>query len=57
MARVQMRSMSSGRNRRQSGMRLASTDEHRMDEELALIDQPGVERVRGEGRPADGQVA
>src|SRR5207248_10350262 len=36
---------------------LAFTDEHRMDEELALIDQPGVERVRGEGRPADGQVA
>src|SRR3954471_10984159 len=36
---------------------LACTDEHRMNEELALIDQPSVERVRGEGRPADGQVA
>ena len=35
----------------------AVTDEHRINEELALIDQPGVERVRGEGRPADGQVA
>src|SRR5436190_23183352 len=36
---------------------LAFTDEHRINEELALIDQPGVERVRGEGRAADGQVA
>src|SRR5437667_8123611 len=36
---------------------LAVTDEHRINEELALIDQPGVERVGGEGRPADGQVS
>src|SRR6266545_767053 len=36
---------------------LSFTDEHRINEELALIDQPGVERVRREGRPADGQVA
>src|SRR5213078_1546123 len=36
---------------------LAFTDEHRINEELALIDRPGVERVRGEGRSADGQVA
>src|SRR4051794_33972740 len=36
---------------------LAFTDEHRIHEELALVDQPGVERVRGEGRPGDGQVA
>src|SRR5436309_15091911 len=36
---------------------LAFTDDHRMNEELALIDQPGAERVRGEGRPADGEVA
>src|SRR5215211_9405979 len=36
---------------------LSFTDEHRIHEELALIDQPGVERVRREGRPTDGQVA
>jgi hypothetical protein len=36
---------------------LSFTDEHRINEELALVDQPGVERVRREGRPADGQVA
>jgi hypothetical protein len=28
-----------------------------MDEELALVDQPGVERVRRESRTADGQIA
>jgi len=33
---------------------LPSTDEHGMHEELALIDQPGVERVRRESRLADG---
>src|SRR5260370_22657267 len=36
---------------------LAFTDEDRIHEEVALVDQPGVERVRREGRPADGHVA
>jgi hypothetical protein len=31
---------------------LSFTDEHRINEELALVDQPGVERVRRESRPA-----
>ena len=33
------------------------TDEHRPNEDVALIDQPSVERVCCEGRPADGEVA
>ena len=36
---------------------LAFTYEHRVDEELAPNDQPAVERVPGEGRPADVHVA
>ena len=37
--------------------RLSSTDEHRINEELALIDQPGVQRMGSEGRAADSQIA
>src|SRR5664280_2793849 len=36
---------------------LSVTEEHRIHEELALVDQPGVERVRREGRTPDGQIA
>src|SRR6185312_4434099 len=36
---------------------LAVADDHRTHEEVALIDQPGVERVCGKARAANGQVA
>ena len=36
---------------------LASTGEHRIDEEVTLIDQPRVERMCREGRPAHREVA
>ena len=44
-------------DRQLRGTTTGHRDRHRINEELALIDQPGIERVRGEGRPADGQVA
>src|SRR4029079_18476020 len=45
------------RDARVAGERgLPITDDQRVHEELALVDQPGVEGVRGEGRPGDAQV-
>lgn len=36
--------------------RLPGSDEYRIHEELALVDQPGVERLRCEGRSPDGSA-
>ena len=35
---------------------LAPADEHRMDEQVALVDQPGLERVRSKVRAAYREV-